>query len=506
MYNIDTMSFIRKIKKNDRIYLAEVESKRVKGKVVQRFIRYVGKQADNKIILSSSASDMVVDSVKLHGPLLVLDHLAKEINLSRILGRYGDTILALVYAHCLDYKSVNYMRRWFEKTDLNMILDLEDLTEYQLYQAFDSLEEMGAENLQERIFQEVQKRYPINSEGVVYDVTNTYLYGNKCPLGKLGRSKDGKSGKPLIQIGMGVTRNKGIPVFHQVLDGNVHDARIFRDAIDRFQNISFKRGLVVYDRGVYSKDNLLGIKELKWDVICGVPIGGKLKAWLKKTLKKIRLVHYGNRVRLKNSVFYVHTVSYSICSIRGKLAVCFNDKQKQILKESRYDELAHAESMLRAGKRIKPGLEKYFDREGKLNLRVVHEEERMDGYSLLFTTSLRINKEEIVRLYFGKDIIERAFRGLKGITRVQPVRHWLYNRVHAHVFICYLSYLLLSLLRSRLDEIKVTPEQALRDLESLYKVYMHDPHKGFQLTRTVALTKSQENILRTIDKKLLLNV
>jgi hypothetical protein len=37
------MSFIRKIKKNDHIYYAEVENERVNGKVVQRHIRYIGK-------------------------------------------------------------------------------------------------------------------------------------------------------------------------------------------------------------------------------------------------------------------------------------------------------------------------------------------------------------------------------------------------------------------------------------------------------------------------------
>src|SRR5205823_10244537 len=39
-YSNHYMSFIRKIKKGGKIYLAEVESRRVKGKVVQRFIRY----------------------------------------------------------------------------------------------------------------------------------------------------------------------------------------------------------------------------------------------------------------------------------------------------------------------------------------------------------------------------------------------------------------------------------------------------------------------------------
>ena len=52
------MSFIRKYTKGDKVYLAEVENQRIKGKVVQRFIRYVGKEADGRTILSTSMSDI----------------------------------------------------------------------------------------------------------------------------------------------------------------------------------------------------------------------------------------------------------------------------------------------------------------------------------------------------------------------------------------------------------------------------------------------------------------
>ncbi len=42
------MSFIRRFKKGDKIYLAEVQNQRVGNKVVQKFIRYVGKEADGR--------------------------------------------------------------------------------------------------------------------------------------------------------------------------------------------------------------------------------------------------------------------------------------------------------------------------------------------------------------------------------------------------------------------------------------------------------------------------
>ncbi|MFH1707339.1 MAG: hypothetical protein ABIF71_05415, partial [Planctomycetota bacterium] len=70
-------------------------------------------------------------------------------------------------------------------------------------------------------------------------------------------------------------------------------------------------------------------------------------------------------------------------------------------------------------------------------------------------------------------------------------------------FICYLSYLLLSLLNYHLRDEDVSPEEALRELETMYKVYMKDPKKDFRISRGVTLNKKQERILKIISPGLL---
>ncbi len=109
----------------------------------------------------------------------------------------------------------------------------------------------------------------------------------------------------------------------------------------------------------------------------------------------------------------------------------------------------------------------------------------------------------MLSLYFDKDVVEKAFRSLKGITQLRPIRHWLAERVHAHVFLCYLAYLLLSLLQYRLRKTDFTAESALLELGTMYKVYLRDAKHRFKLSRVVSLTKKQELILKTIDKSLL---
>lgn len=495
------MSFVRKIKKGDKIYLAEVENKWINGRCVQKHIRYVGKEVDGQTVLASSLSNVEVEKVKIYGPLLVLDYIAKTIKLPELLGEYGKEILSMVYAHCLDYKSINQMEHWFERNDLALLLPLENVTERRLLNALDSLENMDLQKVQWQVFQQTVKTYQIPVSSIIYDVTNTYLYGKHCPLAKMGHDKEGVKGRPLVQVGLAVTKNYGIPLCHKVLDGNIHDTKMFQDFITDLQHFRVPRGIVVYDRGIVSAKNIHEVQSLQWDTLCGLPIKGQLVQTVRSVIEGNQFIHINNRIRLRKNIFYVETVPYSIGDVTGTLAICFNEQHRRELRESRYDEILNAQKLIQQGKSIKNGLEKYFSK-SDINDQVVKAAEEFDGYSCIFSTQ-EMSKEEIVKIYFDKDLIEKAFRTIKGITRLQPIRHWLYNRVVAHVFICYLAYLLLSLLEHRLRKIEISADEALRELDSMYNVYLRDTKKDFRVSRIVTLSKKQETILKAIDRKLL---
>lgn len=496
------MSFIRKFRKGGRVYLAEVENQRVGDKVVQRFIRYVGKEANGRTVLSTSISDVEVQEVKLYGPLLVLHHLAQEIQLPDQLGDHSQEILSLVYAHCLDYRSLNHMPKWFERTDLNFLLDLEGLTEKRLVGALDSLEALNMETWQQRLFEGVCRQYRLRPSGVIYDVTNTYLYGRRCPLAKPGHDKEEVKGRPLIQIGLGVTQAEGFPVFHKVFDGNVHDARTLQDLITLFGRYRLKPGLFIYDRGIVSGRNLKDIKQLRWDTLCGIPLNESLKKFWRPWANPQQLMQLSHRQRVGQTIFYTLLRPYEIDGVQGKVALCLNERLQRDARESRREEILRAQGLLAQGQRIKPGLERYFDARGRLIPATLAAAEEFDGYSCVFCTRA-LPENQMLSLYFDKDLVEKAFRSLKGVTQLRPIRHWLADRVRAHVSICYLAYLLLSLLQYRLRQTEFTAESALIELGTMYKVYLRDRKHAFKLSRTVALTKKQETILRTIDRKLL---
>jgi transposase len=498
------MSFIRRIKKGNATYLAEVETIRQGKKVKQKFIRYIGKEVDGKQILSSSISNLTIDSVKVYGPLAVLNSLAVSIDLHSRLGEYSKEILSMVYAHCINPQSVTSLVDWFGKTDLNFILDLDRVTEDRLLQAIDSIEKLDCDLLQQIIYESVKENYDIAAKGIFYDVTNTYLYGRRCALGKLGHSKHGKDNNPLVQIGLGILRDSGIPVFHSVYEGNIHDARIFSDAIERFSSFDIRDVIVVYDRGITSESNVSALKRLNLQGICGVPIRGTIKQTVRALVKKNKLLDYNNRVKLTSTKIYVDDTAFTIGGVNGKLLVCFNPKLREDIRENRYDEIQHAQENMRLKKNIKSGLAKYFDEKRQLKKSVLLAAEEMDGYSCIFSTNNRLSNQEIIRTYFEKDLVEKAFRTLHGIVKLRPIRHWLATRVVGHIFICYLSYLLLSILRYRLSRshLQFSATEALKKMQTYYKIYARDPDKGFTIQKTVALTKEQELIIRAVDKKI----
>jgi hypothetical protein len=115
-------------------------------------------------------------------------------------------------------------------------------------------------------------------------------------------------------------------------------------------------------------------------------------------------------------------------------------------------------------------------------------------------TTTDLKKEQVVKKYFERELIEKFFRFLKSTLSVQPVRHWLWRRVKAHIFICYLAYLHLTWMKMLLSKsrLSVSPVKALELLETIYTVELTDSETQMSAKRTVPLTKEQEDIYKAL--------
>jgi transposase len=492
------MAFIRKLKRGDKTYLVKVESYRENGKIKQRYLGYVGKEIDNKRILTGSVANADVTKVSIYGPLLVLHEIAKEIGLPNALGEYSAEMLSLIYAHCIQPSSLTKITEWYERTDLNHLLNFEKLTEKRLLNAIDYYDDERIAAMQNLLFVRLQDAYNASLKAIFYDLTNVYFYGKKCSLAKNGQNSE-HCLLPQIQIGLAVTKEEGFPIFHKVYAGNVHDSRTLEEIKLMFREKEIRDVTFTWDRGITSSINIKEVKNIGAEVLCGIPIKGELKriCGSQKDIVSIK-----NMIPLKNTALYVVSRKHNYGGVSGTLYVCFNPKEKEIIREQRNRRIIESKEERDKGTTIPPGLKKYFFKKG-FHLKRIAEVEKYDGYSMLFSTR-RLSSKEAVKIYFEKDKVEKAFRALKGITRISPVRHWLEDRVKSHVFICYMSYLLLSILEHKLkkDGLEMSCVDALQKLHTIYKVHLRDPKHDNYFEKIVKYSKEHERILKAINPAL----
>src|SRR3990167_9429286 len=95
----------------------------------------------------------------------------------------------------------------------------------------------------------------------------------------------------------------------------------------------------------------------------------------------------------------------------------------------------------------------------------------------------------MIKGYFEKDRIEKSFRCMKGLLDVDKVRFWLANRVKGHIFVCYLAYLLLSVLEYKLRKLGIKASEAIESMETMYRVYITDQKSKNKFVKTVTISK-----------------
>src|SRR6266849_5052918 len=128
-----------------------------------------------------------------HGQVAAVVGTARKLGLEALVdgrpSRPRDLVLAMVAARVLQPASKLATTRLWSTTSLGSVLGVEEASEDELYAAMDWLLAR-----QEGIEQRLAKRYLQPGGVVLYDLSSTYVEGERCPLAKRGYSRDGKPG------------------------------------------------------------------------------------------------------------------------------------------------------------------------------------------------------------------------------------------------------------------------------------------------------------------------
>jgi hypothetical protein len=394
------------------------------------------------------------------GHVLAALAMARRLELARLLdrrrSRERDLVLAMICQRVIAPASKLATARALSLSTLADELSVAGADEDELYAALDWLLAR-----QQQIEDRLARRHLAAGELVLYDVSSSYFEGRRCPLAKLGYSRDRKRGTLQIIYGLLCDR-RGRPVSVEVFDGNLHDDATLPAQIGKLkERFGLASVVVVSDRGMVTKANIELLKEQGASFITAL-----------KAPQVAKLVKEG---ALQLSLFdEANLAEISSADYPGeRLVVCRNPLVAGERARKREELLAATErGLAEIAERVARGtlvgaaqiglavgaIANHFKVKKHFALEITDErfafarkseqiaaEAALDGIYILRTsvTEQQLSAAEVVRSYKQLAQVERGFRTLKGPElEIRPVHHRLEDRVRAHVFLCMLAYYL----------------------------------------------------------------
>jgi DDE family transposase len=422
-----------------------------------------------------------------HGHVAAVLGVLRALDLERLIDRERcrerDLVVAMVCQQVIAPGSKLSATRRLSKTTLGEELDLGEVTEAELLGAMDWLLER-----QQRIERTLARRHLGGADAfVLYDLSSSYVEGRCCPLAALGYSRDGKKGK--LQITYGLTCSpEGRPVAIKVHDGNTTDSVTLPGAVDAVrERFGISHVVVVGDRGMITQAHATALTEQGVDFISALK-APQIRALIDAGELQLSLFDETNLAEIASEQFPGE-----------RLVVCRNPAVAADRARTRSELLAATEAELekvkamvegprgrlrnadagkigeRAGRVVnKYKVAKHFELEvadRAFSFERKHDqissEAALDGLYVITTTCSAelLNTPATVRAYKQLKVAERAFRTMKSVLDIRPIRHHLEDRVRAHAFLCMLAYYVTFELAQRLTPLLFTDETPLAPLD-----------------------------------------
>ena len=394
-----------------------------------------------------------------HGDVAAAHVMAEKLGLRPLLGpacRERDIAYALVVSRAVRPKSkLSTVRWWDGDTTLASDLGISGASTDDVYAAMDWLLAQ-----QGKIERKLARKHLREGGMAMYDLSSSWVDGEKCELAAFGYSRDGKRGRKQIEYGL-MTDPEGRPVGIDVFRGNTSDAESFKTAISKARkDFGLKDIVFVGDRGMITKTRIAELRELEgagWvtalkapDIASLAADGGPLQMSLFDEQDFAEITHPdypGERL---------------VCCRNPALAVSRALKREDLLAATEEDLAKISKSVesgrlkdkdkigVRTGKVIgKHKVGKHFITEigdGRFCYRRDEEkiaaEAALDGIYVIRATVTEDTADApgIVQIYKNLKYVERDFKTIKvDDLDMRPIRHFLSGRVESHMLICMLA-------------------------------------------------------------------
>ena len=394
---------------------------------------------------------------------------------------WRSALILVVARLCRPSSELYIAEQWYPKSAMPQLLGVpaDRVDDNRLYRTLDQLLPHKAK-LEAHLKNRMGELFDLEYDLLMYDITSTYFEGHaNFEMAQRGYSRDQRGDCKQVCIGLVVSRC-GMPLGYEVFSGNTADVTTVEHIVTTMEKRYGKSDRIwVMDRGMVSEDNINFLREGGRRYIVGTP-----KSMLKKFEAELlkddwNTIREGLEVKLCSRPHNDDEVTDA-----GKDSV-EEDKETFILCRSR--DRSHTEEVIvqRFEQKIKERLVSMKARCEKQNrdpMKVEREigrllgkntraaklfevtvEKTKDGYAriqwkkveaarnwvtlsagcyLLRSNVTDWSDEELWKAYIQLTEAEAAFRIQKSDLKIRPIWHQKEDRVLAHIFVCFVAYVL----------------------------------------------------------------
>ena len=423
--------------------------------------------------LGSLSDDVEIHQGSSFGATYVLNEVAKKSGIAAALGNSQEGKLALwqIMARIMDQGSRLSSVRLAQKHNAISILDLKGFNEDHLYNNLDWISDNQALIEQSLI----NFRGDKNEEYYLYDITSSYLEGEKNELANWGYNRDKKNGKMQIVVGL-LCNHHGIPLSVEVFEGNTADCTTVGEQMTKISKRWGCRTItIVGDKGMIQGPQIQAIEASGHSFITTIAkaqiesilvSAGYQTTLIDEDLLEMVVDNY--RYIMRRNPVQAEETSQSRTKLVAEIKRII-ETQNTYLKDHPNAKLSIAERKVKEKiTKFKLGsfLSVVIDDKNRQLSMVVDEEKKhdaakLDGYYAMKTNVGKdvLSKDEIQEKYKALSLVEDAFRCSKTeLLELRPIYVRLEKRTRGHVFVVMLYYLMIKELEKAWKSFAFKPE------------------------------------------------
>jgi transposase len=443
---------------------------------------------------------------------------------------------------------------WYRQTVLTRLLPTPPtaLSSQNFWNHMDLVTAEHVLECEKQITQRLIQRFQLDLRALVYDGTNFFTYINTrtpAELPQRGHNKQKRGDLRQVSLGLLVSADFHIPLFHKVYAGNVNDSTEFRSITEELSTHyrqlteSCDHITLVFDKGNNSEESLASLQDTPFHFV------GSLVPSQHSELLSISRQQFRTLTQPDLEGLEVYRAQKKVFGQPRTIVVTFNQnlydgqlqgltahlgKARRKLRDLQTQLQRRREGKVKGGKaptldsvkkqihticsaqfvgkilqaevqEVRKGLELTFHTDQAALDKLCRAQ---FGKTILFTDNADWSEEQIVLAYRSQYHIEDAFKQMKNphFLGWSPMFHWTDSKIQVHAFYCVLALLLTSLLQRELAQ-KGEPLSINRMLEELgairetLVVYprrqgQRQPHTATCLTR---MSSSQQRLFSLLD-------